>query len=251
MFKIRAGGLILLWVSAAGCSEVDAKKDLVGEWAPMPGTAQWCGSDVIAFAPNGSCGIGTEAFSSRCHWTSEKRGVVEVDVTDSERIALILSYVRAGDQLTLTPVHKKVYHPDNKYATIRKLSAEEARVCVLRKTAEVVAPSQRQTGAGQTPSSADHRVASSVPLESFDEAVTYIRRNFEADTAETSGSSWVTSAEYFDADHRGYLILGTTKRNYLISGVPEPLWAEFKKASSLGAFYNSRIRGRYRVLLEK
>ena len=79
------------------------------------------------------------------------------------------------------------------------------------------------------------------------EAVSYVRSKYEAERIDTSRSSFITSAEYFDAGGEGYLILGLRGKPYIYRGVPPKMWREFAAAPSLGRFYNQRIKGRYRV----
>jgi len=62
----------------------------------------------------------------------------------------------------------------------------------------------------------------------------YERSTYEGETTDTGRSSWITSAEYYEAGGRGYLILGMNGRPYIFSGVPPDVWEEFKAAPSLG-----------------
>lgn len=72
----------------------------------------------------------------------------------------------------------------------------------------------------------------------------------KSETLDTSKSSWIKGAEFHSCDLvTGYLILKTSKSEYLHAGVPLELWNEFKKASSYGQFYNARIKGRYELKL--
>jgi hypothetical protein len=79
------------------------------------------------------------------------------------------------------------------------------------------------------------------------QAVAHVRSKYRAERIDTSRSSFVTSAEYFDANGEGYLILGLNRRPYIYRGVPVELWRRFKAAESFGRFYNQHIKGRYLV----
>src|SRR5439155_10595660 len=61
-------------------------------------------------------------------------------------------------------------------------------------------------------------------FKSYDEAIRYVRSYYAGESINTSRSSWITSAEYFYADGRVYLILGMKGRPYLFAGVPRDVW---------------------------
>lgn len=86
-------------------------------------------------------------------------------------------------------------------------------------------------------------------FRSYDQAIDFVRSHYQGESINTGRSSWITSAEYFPADGRGYLILGMQGRPYIFASVPEEVWQEFKDAPSLGRYYNQSIRGRYRLNL--
>jgi hypothetical protein len=66
----------------------------------------------------------------------------------------------------------------------------------------------------------------------------------------TSKSIWIKGAEYYSCDEKqGYLLILTAKKTYIHSNVPIETWYDFKKAESFGRFYNSRIKGRYQLIL--
>jgi len=73
----------------------------------------------------------------------------------------------------------------------------------------------------------------------------YVRRTYDGEQIDTSRSSWITGAEYFEANGHGYLILGMNGKDYTFEGVPPDVWEGFKAAPSLGGYYNANIRGRY------
>ena len=55
-------------------------------------------------------------------------------------------------------------------------------------------------------------------------------------------------ANFYSCDGKqGYLILKTSKMNYIFKSVPINVWSNFKEASSFGKFYNKNIRGKYKL----
>jgi len=87
-------------------------------------------------------------------------------------------------------------------------------------------------------------------FETYVEATDYVRRTYSGESIDTSRSSWITSAEYFEANGRGYLILGMRGHEYIFAGVPSRVWEGFKAAPSFGQYYHAEIRGRYRLELK-
>lgn len=79
------------------------------------------------------------------------------------------------------------------------------------------------------------------------QAISHVRSKYRAERINTSRSSFVTSAEYFDAGGEGYLIMGLRGRPYIYRGVRPELWQQFRAADSFGRFYNQHIKGRYPV----
>lgn len=70
------------------------------------------------------------------------------------------------------------------------------------------------------------------------------------DSVDTSSSSWIAGAGFYSCDSvEGYLILETSKKNYVFKEVPLSIWKEFKIASSFGTYYNSYIRGKYQLAI--
>ena len=70
------------------------------------------------------------------------------------------------------------------------------------------------------------------------------------DGVNTSKSSWIRDADYYSCDNTvGFLIIETDSRSYIYQNVPISIWKEFKQASSFGRYYNSRIKGKYRLSL--
>lgn len=68
------------------------------------------------------------------------------------------------------------------------------------------------------------------------------------ESVNTSTSSWITGANFYSCDGaKGFLLLKTSKKNYIFKAVPLDLWNNFKKASSFGKFYNKYIRGKFQL----
>lgn len=66
----------------------------------------------------------------------------------------------------------------------------------------------------------------------------------------TSKSSWIKNAEYYSCDlNVGFLLIKTSKKTYIHSNVPLKIWNEFKKTTSFGSFYTSKIKGKYQLKL--
>jgi hypothetical protein len=82
-------------------------------------------------------------------------------------------------------------------------------------------------------------------FKTYEEAMRYIRRTYRGERINTSRSSWITNAEYYPAQGRGYLIIGMNGKDYLFAAVPTEIWDGFKNAPSLGTYYNRYIKGRY------
>jgi hypothetical protein len=89
-------------------------------------------------------------------------------------------------------------------------------------------------------------------FKSYSLAVTKITNaNFGfKDAVNTSSSSWITDANFYSCDGlKGFLLIETTKTNYIFKDVPLDLWNNFKKASSFGKFYNKNIRGKFKLVV--
>ncbi|MBW8202019.1 KTSC domain-containing protein [Flagellimonas abyssi] len=86
----------------------------------------------------------------------------------------------------------------------------------------------------------------------FDQAKKSIERtNFRfSDKCNTRKSSWILGAEFYSCDNKnGYLLIKTKKKTYIHKNLPKELWNEFKKADSFGKFYNSRIKGKFQLII--
>lgn len=72
------------------------------------------------------------------------------------------------------------------------------------------------------------------------------------ETANTSKSSWIRSAQYYSCDgNTGYFIYSTKEgKEYIHKGVPIDVWEEFKKADSKGSYYDYNIRFKYQLNLK-
>ncbi len=77
--------------------------------------------------------------------------------------------------------------------------------------------------------------------------------NFKiSDKANTSKSSWITSASYHSCDgSTGYFIFVAKGKEYIHKEVPHAVWTTFKSAESVGAFYNKNIKHNYTLYLNQ
>jgi KTSC domain len=65
-------------------------------------------------------------------------------------------------------------------------------------------------------------------------------------------SSWIKSVEYLSCNGKtGFLILETDKQEYVHQDVPIEIWKEFSKVSSVGNFYNLRIKRKYQLSIQQ
>jgi hypothetical protein len=49
----------------------------------------------------------------------------------------------------------------------------------------------------------------------------------------------------------GFLIIETSKQEYIHKDVPIKVWEEFNNSTSLGKYYNRNIKNRFQLYLEK
>lgn len=87
---------------------------------------------------------------------------------------------------------------------------------------------------------------------SYEKAKKYINNtNFTfSDNCNTSKSSWIKGAEFYSCDNKsGYFLIETKKKTYIHKDLPKEIWNKFKKADSFGKFYNSRIKGKYQLII--
>ena len=89
-------------------------------------------------------------------------------------------------------------------------------------------------------------------FRSYSEALTTIQNaKFNiTNSVDTSKSSWIEDANYYSCDGvNGFLIIETSKRDYIFKNVPIQIWNNFKNASSFGSFYNRKIRDNYQLVI--
>lgn len=88
---------------------------------------------------------------------------------------------------------------------------------------------------------------------SYSQAIDFVKQSHFRihETANTSNSSWITSAKYYSCDGISGFLIYTTNRGYeyIHKGVPINVWEEFKNASSKGSYYDHNIRHKYRLRL--
>lgn len=66
----------------------------------------------------------------------------------------------------------------------------------------------------------------------------------------TERSSWIRGATYFSCDgETGCFLFKTDSKEYIYKGVPYTIWNGFKKAESLGRYYNNYIKDKYKLTL--
>ncbi len=82
----------------------------------------------------------------------------------------------------------------------------------------------------------------------YAEAVYTIKNGYfnNREVMNTARSSWIRGLEYIECDGKtGYLLLETDHDAYVYANVPREVWEDFKKAPSLGRFYNENIKHNY------
>lgn len=92
-----------------------------------------------------------------------------------------------------------------------------------------------------------------IKFSSYEQALNEIQNSsFELQEATSKSSSWITDANYYSCDMKtGFLIIETSKREYIHKDVPIKVWEEFNNSSSLGKYYNQNIKKRFQLYLEK
>src|SRR5687768_13905363 len=106
------------------------------------------------------------------------------------------------------------------------------------------------TGFLQNSSSNNHPSCNQLSdsYHSYEEAILAIKdAKFKfSDRLGTGQSSWIQDAMYYSCDgNDGYLIIVTSKKEYIHKNVPISEWNSFKNSSSKGSFYTNNIKGRY------
>jgi len=89
-------------------------------------------------------------------------------------------------------------------------------------------------------------------FKSYNQAITLVKAaKFKIiETANTSKSTWVKSANYYSCDGKtGYLIIMLKSKEYIHSNMPYSIWKGFKNANSIGSYYDKKIRYKYRLEL--
>ena len=87
---------------------------------------------------------------------------------------------------------------------------------------------------------------------SYSKAISLVKGTYFKieETANTSNSSWITSAKYYSCDGKtGYFIYTTKDHEYIHKGVPINVWEEFKNAPSKGSYYDYNIKHKYQLSL--
>ncbi len=90
-------------------------------------------------------------------------------------------------------------------------------------------------------------------LYNYQQAIKLIKSSYFtfSDKCNTSRSSWIVSAEYYSCDNStGFLLIRTKRgKNYLHKNLPKKVWYQFKNTSSLGRFYNTKIKKKYQLMI--
>lgn len=89
-------------------------------------------------------------------------------------------------------------------------------------------------------------------FSTYGEAIDYVRSApFKIKKEVPLTSSWLQSAEFYGCrEGEGYLIIVLkTGREYIHKGVPSEVWEAFINAPSAGSYYDSHIKGRFRLTL--
>ena len=68
----------------------------------------------------------------------------------------------------------------------------------------------------------------------------------------TPDTSWIKDISYYSCDGKvGYLIYKAKGKVYIHYKVPIGIWRKFKRAKSIGRYYNKHIKKKYRLKLSK
>lgn len=88
-------------------------------------------------------------------------------------------------------------------------------------------------------------------FNSYQQAIKLVKRStfHLSESANTSNSSWITSARYYSCDRiTGYFIYTTNRGyEYIHAGMPINIWRGFKEASSKGSYYDKNIKEKYKL----
>jgi len=90
-------------------------------------------------------------------------------------------------------------------------------------------------------------------FNSYEQAINEIQNSsFEFQESTSKSSSWINDAIYYSCDMKtGFLIIETSKQEYIHKDVPIKVWKEFNNSSSLGKYYNQNIKHKFQLYLEK
>jgi len=91
-------------------------------------------------------------------------------------------------------------------------------------------------------------------FNSYGQAINIVKNSIFKikETANTSSSSWMTSAAYYCCDGtEGYFIYTTNKGDeYIHKALPIDIWKGFQSAPSKGNYYDANIKGKYLLKLK-
>lgn len=90
-------------------------------------------------------------------------------------------------------------------------------------------------------------------FKTYEQAISEVENSsFEFQEETTKSSSWIEEANYYSCDMKtGFLIIETSKQEYIHKDVPIKIWKEFNNSTSLGKYYNQHIKNRFQLYLEK
>lgn len=90
-------------------------------------------------------------------------------------------------------------------------------------------------------------------FKTYEQAISEVENSsFEFQEETTKSSSWIEEANYYSCDMKtGFLIIETSKQEYIHKDVPIKIWKEFNNSTSLGKYYNQNIKNRFQLYLEK
>lgn len=87
-------------------------------------------------------------------------------------------------------------------------------------------------------------------FDSYEEAEEFVySHEFEfSKTCNTSSSSWITCAKWYSCDGvTGYFLICIGQKTYLHTGLPLYIFQNLCNSTSIGSYYDTYIRGRYRL----
>ena len=90
-------------------------------------------------------------------------------------------------------------------------------------------------------------------FNSYEDAISFVKDAVfkREDEIKTDKGSWIKGAHYYSCDESvGYVIIQSDKGEYLLRGVPDSIWENFKYADSYVSYYNYNIKGKYTFVLD-